>query len=394
MKKPENIHLSDILNSLGESNLPEGAMVPPIFQTSNFQFKTIDSLRHAFSSEWDHHLYTRGNNPTVSILRKKLAALEETEDALCFSSGIAAISAAIMSQVKQGDHVICVDNPYSWTNHLLRNYLPKFGVSTSFVNGDLASIESAARSSTRLLMLESPNSMTFELQDLRACSEWAKLNDVVTIIDNSYASPLYQKPHKLGIDIVVHSGSKYLNGHGDVVFGVLCASAATVSNIVKDEYMTFGAIMSPIEAFLVLRGLRTLEIRMDRIYKNTLSIFEYLKSQPNVDRIYYPFDPDSEQYDLARSQMSASPGLLSIQLKYSKDQDIVKFCESLSRFRMAVSWGGHESLVIPVLALYDIADRPAPTLPRNHVRFYIGLEQSELLIADLKEAFESVGKKH
>ena len=394
MKKPKDFQLSDILNTLGESELPNGAMVPPIFQTSNFQFKSIKDLRTAFSSEWDHHLYTRGNNPTVRILREKLAALESTEDALCFSSGIAAISAAILSQVKRGDHVICVENPYSWTNHLLKNYLPKFGVNTTFVKGDLESIEGATQSSTSLLMLESPNSMTFEVQDLSACAKWAKQKSITTIIDNSYASPLYQNPHLLGIDIIVHSGSKYLNGHGDVVFGALCAKRNIVRQIVENEYMTFGAVMSPFEAFLVLRGLRTLEIRMDRIFDSTLKVFEYLKSHPLVERVFYPFDPDYEQYDLAKSQMTGSPGLISIQLKSTSEDEVTTFCEGLTRFRMAVSWGGHESLVIPILALYNIPDRQAPDLPINHMRFYIGLEPHELLISDLESAFRRLRQNH
>ena len=338
----------------------------------------------------DYHLYTRGNNPTVCILRQKMAALEGTEDALCFSSGIAAISAAILSQVRQGDHVICVDNPYSWTNHLLKNYLPKFGVSTSFVTGTIESISAAAQPKTKLLMLESPNSMTFGIQDLKACAAWAKSRNIVSIIDNSYASPIFQKPHTMGIDMVVHSGSKYLNGHGDVVFGVLCASKELVRKVVDNEYMTFGAIMSPLEAFLAIRGLRTLDIRMERIAASTRLVFDFLKSHPQVEKIFYPFDPDNPQIDLAQSQMTGAPGLLSIQIVCSSDNDITTFCENLKRFRMAVSWGGHESLIIPVLALYGIEGKPPPVLPKNHIRLYIGLENPELLLNDLESAFKMI----
>ncbi|MDX1684243.1 MAG: PLP-dependent aspartate aminotransferase family protein [Saprospiraceae bacterium] len=383
--------IDEIIHLLGEEELPQGAMVPPIMQTSNFSISSIEELRSFFTNEWENHLYTRGNNPTVKILRQKLSALERTDDAICFSSGIAAVSAAILSEVKSGDHVICVKNPYSWTRSLLESYMPKYGVETTFVDGkELESIQAAKRDNTRLLMLESPNSMVFELQDLKACASWAKNNEIVTIIDNSYCSPLFQNPSTLGIDMIVHSGSKYLNGHSDVVFGVLCSAQERIARIAADEYMTLGAIMSPFEAFLVIRGLRTLSIRMNRINKSTMEIFDYLKSHPVIERIFYPFDPQNPQYDLARSQMSGSPGLLSIRLKTSERSEIEEFVHGLNVFRMGVSWGGHESLALPILAAHDIPGRQPPNLPINHIRLYVGLEDPDTLISDLDQNLRSI----
>lgn len=379
--------ISEILTLLGEENNPLGAMIPPIYQTSNFKLDSVAELRKAFSSEWDHHLYTRGNNPTVEVLRKKMAAMEGTEDAVCFSSGIAAISAAIMSQVSSGDHVICVKSPYSWTYHLLQNYLPKFNVDVTFVDGtDINNIVGAHRERTTLLVLESPNSMTFELQDLKACADWASAHNVTTLVDNSYCSPIYQQPARLGIDLVAHSGSKYLNGHGDVVFGVLCGSKEKLRPIIDNEYMTFGALMSPLEAFLVIRGLRTLQIRLEKIYSNTLVIYDFLRGEEKVEKIFYPFAEDNPQLYLAKQQMTGAPGLLSIRLKANHIDEIENFCDQLKKFRMAVSWGGHESLVMPIAAAYDIPGKRAPSLPFNHIRFYIGLEDPNLLIEDIRQS--------
>lgn len=385
------MNLDHILHLLGEEELPYGSMVPPIVQSSNFSVPNISTLRSYFSNEWDHHLYTRGNNPTVAILRRKLAALENTEDAICFSSGIAAISAAVMSVVKSGDHVICVQNPYSWTYHLLANYLPKYGVQTTFVDGtNMSDIKQALKENTKLLMLESPNSMTFELQNLVACADWAKKNNITTIIDNSYCSPLFQKPSDMGIDIVIHSGSKYLNGHSDVVCGVVCSSKNRILKIVQDEMMTLGAIMSPFEAFLVLRGLRTLEVRLKHIHASTQRVFAFLKNHSLVEKIFFPFDPDNPQYHLAMEQMKGSPGLLSLQLAVRDPEQVERFVHALKKFRIGVSWGGHESLVMPILAAHFIEGKKSPVLPWNHIRLYIGLESPAALINDLEKAFDAL----
>ena len=213
--------LSHILNHLGEEREQYyHAVAPPIIQTSNFAFPTLAAFREAFSSEFENHVYSRGNNPTVAILRKKLAALEGTEDALVCSSGSGAIAAAVMSQVDAGDHVVCVESPYSWTKYLLGEYLPRFGVQTTFVDGrDTAKIAAAIQDHTKLLYLESPSSLIFNTQDIPACVKLAKQHQLTTIIDNSHSSPLFQQPARMGVDIVVHSGTKYLNGHSDVVTG-------------------------------------------------------------------------------------------------------------------------------------------------------------------------------
>ena len=213
-----------ILTHLGEERERYfGAVAPPVIQTSIFCFDSVADMRARMRDEYGEHCYTRGNNPTVEILRRKIAALEGAEDCLVFSSGAGAISAAVVACVAAGDHVVCVHKPYSWTHKLLVQLLPRFGVRCTFVDGtDVANIEAALEPNTRLIVLESPNSLTFELQDLAAVARLARERGILTLCDNSYASPLNQSPIALGIDLVAHSATKYLNGHSDVVAGALC----------------------------------------------------------------------------------------------------------------------------------------------------------------------------
>lgn len=381
-----------ILNHLGEEREQYFyAVSPPVIQTSNFAFPNLAAFRERFASEFDAHVYTRGNNPTVAILRKKLAALEGTEDALVLASGSAAVSAAVMSRVAAGDHVVCVASPYSWTKHLLGTYLPRFGVETTFVEGsDMAALEAAIQPNTRLMYLESPNTLTFGIQDLRACAALARRHGIVTAIDNSHCSPLYQQPHKLGIDLVIHSATKYLNGHSDVVAGVICGSREHLQRIFDHEYMTLGAIISPHDAALIIRGLRTLPLRLRQSTESALKLASWLEQHPKVTRVLHPLLPSFPQYELARQQMSGGGGLFSVYFNTDSEAKMEAFINRLSRFLMAVSWGGHESLIIPTLGFYHIPGRANSPHPFQLVRFYIGLEDPNWLIEDLQQALEAL----
>ena len=386
------MHLSEILNHLGESREHYfNAVSPPVIQSSNFAFQSLAEFRQAFTDELAHHVYSRGNNPTVNILRQKLAALEKAEDCLVFSSGVSAIAAAVMANVRNGSHVVCVQSPYSWTKILLQDYLPRFGVEHTFVDGrDLSLIEQAIRPQTSLIYLESPNSLTFELQNLAACAEIARRHGIITCVDNSYCSPIFQNPIELGIDLVVHSGTKYLNGHSDVVMGVLCGSKPMVKKIFETEYMTLGGILSPHDAALAIRGLRTLELRMHRSDSSSLKIAQFLEGHPKVDKVLHPLLPSFPQYELAKQQMRGAGGLFSFYLKADAIEKAEAFFERLQYFLLAVSWGGHESLILPAAAFYKIPGRKNSPLPWNLVRLYIGLEDPEWLIEDLEKALEAV----
>lgn len=380
--------ISEILTHLGEDREHYfQAVAPPVVQSSNFVFPDLAAFRAAFSDELAHHVYSRGNNPTVEILRKKLAALEGTEDCLAFASGAGAVAAAVLGNVSAGDHIVCQQAPYSWTNALLRKFLPRYGVEHTFVDGtDIEHIRAALRPNTRVLYLESPNTMTFECQDLSACATLAKERGITTIIDNSYCSPIYQNPAAFGIDIVVHSGTKYLNGHSDVVVGVLCASKAMVKKIFESELMTLGGILAPHDAALVIRGLRTLPLRLQRSDASTQFLIEKLDGHPKVERIWYPFHHGFPQLELAKKQMRGCGGLFSVQFKTSSMANMELFVHRLRRFLMAVSWGGHESLLIPTVGFYGIPGKEEPALPWTFCRFYIGLEDPEWLWEDLEQA--------
>lgn len=382
--------IDDILIHLGEDRENYfQAVSPPVIQSSNFVFPDLTAFRRAFSDELEHHLYTRGNNPTVAILRKKLAALEGTEDCLVFSSGVGAIAAAVIGNVQAGDHIICQNAPYSWTNTLLRKFLPRFGVEHTFVDGrDIENIRAAIQPNTRVLYLESPNTLTYDCQDFEACAALAREHNLVTITDNSYSSPIYQNPAAFGIDIVVHSGTKYINGHSDVVVGVLCASKAMVKKIFESEFMTLGGILGPHDAALVIRGLRTLPLRVQRSDAGAQFIIEKLEKHHKVERIWYPFHSEFPQQELAKKQMRGCGGLFSVQFKSDSFENMERFVHELKRFTMAVSWGGHESLVLPTIGFYNIPGKTPPDLPWTFCRFYIGLEDPAWLWEDLENALK------
>lgn len=368
------------------------AVSPPIIQSSNFVFPDLDAFREAFSDELTHHVYSRGNNPTVAILRKKMAALEGTEDALVFGSGAGAIAAAVIGNVAAGDHVVCQQAPYSWTTALLRKFLTRFGVSHTFVDGTaVANIRAAIRPNTKVLYLESPNTMTFECQDLVACAALAKEHGLVSIIDNSYCTPIYQRPAQYGIDIVVHSGTKYLNGHSDVVCGVLCGSQTMVKKLFESELMTLGGILSPHDAALVIRGLRTLPLRLAQHDATARFLLEQLTDHPKVKQVWYPFHRDFPQRTLAQRQMQGCGGLFSVNFNTDSPEKMEAFVHRIRRFAMAVSWGGHESLMIPTIGFHKVPGRTSvPPLPYSFVRFYAGLEAAEWLWEDLAQAMEAL----
>jgi len=384
---------SDIFNLLGEERENYfNAVVPPIMQSSNFCFSTVQEMREKLQNEFTSHFYTRVNNPTVEILRKKIAALEGSEDCLVFSSGSAAIAAAVFHLVKSGDHVVCVQKPYSWTDKLLNELLSQYGISATMVPGsDTEKIFAAIKPNTKLIYLESPNSVTLELQDIVAVTKVAKAKNITTILDNSFSTPLYQKPLEMGVDIVVHSASKFLNGHSDVVAGVLCTSSKRIRAIFHSEFMTLGGIISPNDAWLMLRGLRTLSLRLNHSTDSTEKIVRFLEEHPKIEHINYPFSKKyNPQYELAKKQMKRGGAMFSALLKTDSIDKVDRFCNALKYFLLACSWGGYETLIFPTSALYSSENYRKIDRPINLIRFYVGLEDADLLIHDLEQALELI----
>jgi cystathionine beta-lyase/cystathionine gamma-synthase len=384
------MEISHILNELGEDrSLYFNAVAPPIVQSSNFVFDSFDEIRKAFEDENSTYLYSRGKNPTIEILRKKLAALDGAEDALVFNSGASAIFCSVMANIKTGDHIISVDKPYSWASRMFDNLLPRFGISTTYINGtDIQNFEDAIRPETRIIYLESPNSLTFDIQDLKAVANLAKKHGILTILDNSYCTPLYQQPLALGIDLSVQSATKYLGGHSDTIAGVLTGKEDMLQKIFYEQLLNNGSGISPFNAWLILRGLRTLPIRLAHITKTTIKVISFLKSHPKIDKVIFPLDDDFPQLALAKKQMTGACGLFTIVLKSDSYTQIEKFTYALKHFLVAVSWGGHESLILPQAAgigpdLFDAANER-----HRMARMYVGLEDADFLIADLEQALE------
>ncbi len=380
---------SFILNEFAEERYQYfNAIAPPIIQTSNFAFNTVADMRKAFADEYSTYLYSRGLNPTVDMLRKKLAALDAAEDCLVFNSGAAAIFAAVLANVKAGDHIVSVHKPYTWAQRMFNDILPRFNVATTYVDGRLVeNFEAAIRPETTVIYLETPNSWEYAIQDLAAVATLAKEHGIITICDNSYCTPLYQQPIVLGIDLAIQSATKYISGHSDVVAGVLSGSRQMIERIFNSEYMNVGSGIQPFNAWLLLRGLRTLSVRLERISASTEKVVRYLKAHPMVERVLFPLDESFDQFELARKQMKKAGGLLTFVMQTEKLEDVETFCESLKHVLMAVSWGGYESLIIP-----GCAGKPAaafdPSDPAHRmIRLYVGLEEPDYIIGDLHQAF-------
>ncbi|MGB3006204.1 MAG: PLP-dependent aspartate aminotransferase family protein [Chitinophagaceae bacterium] len=384
--------ISQIINELGEDReLYFNAVSPPIIQTSNFAFKKVADLSKAFDDEMSGYLYSRGLNPTVDILRKKLAALDGAEDCLVFNNGAAAIFAGIFANIKSGDHIVSVKGPYSWVQKMFDVILPRFNVTVTYIDGTtLENWEAATQHNTTFFYLESPNSWDFAIQPIKEVADYAKSRGITTLIDNSYCTPLYQKPIEMGIDLAMQTATKYIGGHSDTLGGVLSGTQEMIKKIFDSEYMNIGSGIQPFNAWLLIRGLRTLPARIERITKSTLAVVSFMKQHPKVESVLFPFDESFPQYLLAKKQMTGACGLFTLVLKTRKREEIVKFCESLQHIMMAVSWGGHESLVIPKCAGINIADFDPANNEHRYIRIYIGLEEPAYLIKDLEQALGTI----
>ncbi len=387
--------LSEIINELGEDREDYfHSVAPPIMQTSNFAFNSVEDLRNAFQDEASAYLYSRATNPTLKILEKKLAALDGAEASLIFNSGSGTIFTAVLANVKSGDHIISVEKPYTWAQKMFDHVLPRFNITTTYVDGkDIKNFENAIQYDTKIIYLETPNSWNFELQDLEAVAKLARSKDILTICDNSYCTPLYQRPLDYGIDLTLQSATKYINGHSDVVAGVLCGSKKMIDHIFNSEYMNLGIGTTPFNAWLMIRGLRTLLVRLERSSNSAKKVVEFLKKRPEIEKVIFPFDKDFKQYALAKKQMSGAGGLFTFILKAATAAEVERFCNSLQRILMAVSWGGYESLIIPGIASIKKEDFDVKNQIHRRIRLYVGLEDPEYIIEDLERGFAGMKTK-
>ena len=363
-----------------ERNL--GAAAPPLYQCSTFTYPDCESFTRRNELTPARFDYSRCSNPTTQLFERKMAELEGGEAARAFGSGMAAISSAILSCVKSGDHVVCVETVYGPTRTFLTEYLPKFGIETTYVRGtDVDQFRDAARPNTRLIYLESPSSLLFELQDLAAVAEWARSQELVTAIDNSNATPYFQTPIRLGVDLVMHTATKYIGGHSDLVAGVVVSSRERMASIAKLEGELLGGVCDPFTSWLMLRGLRTLAVRLDRHQASAAAITRMLQAHPKVARVFYSGLPTHPQAELAKRQMRGHSGMLSFELRDNSRERAYEVVNRLRVFCIAVSWGGYESLAVPL----EVSD-PATKRKTWIIRLSVGLESVADLEADLRAA--------
>lgn len=390
MSEPRK-HPSTLLAHDGDVAIDAG-IAPPLHQTSLFTFDSYADMNDAFAGGPGHYIYSRGNNPTVQRFERAVAELEGGHAARGFASGMAAISAAVMSNLSAGNRIVCVRNVYPDAFKLFRHLLVRFGIDTEYVDATDVDLVAARIQGARILYLESPTSLTFTLQDIPRLSRIAHEAGALVIVDNSWATPLYHRPLEAGADLVVHSASKYLSGHSDVVAGVAAGTADAIERINRLEYGVLGGKLSPFEAWLLVRGMRTLVVRLARHRQSALEVARYLSTRPEVQAVHHPGLPNHPQASLFQRDFTGSSGLFSFEMAEAHAPDIERFVDALELFHLGVSWGGYESLVYP--ASIGRVAAPAPNAATEFdvspalVRLHVGLEEPSDLIADLDSAFE------
>jgi len=374
-----------------EPNLKEGGygdVVVPIHLSSTFARKELEKPLSDYT-------YSRSGNPTRDALERRLAALESARFGLAFASGMAAISAVSLALIRPGDHVVAFDDLYSGTKRLFNHILSKqFDIELSYVDArDVSNVKEAIKENTKVVWLESPTNPLMKLCDIRAISKVAKEENVKVVVDNTFMSPYFQRPLELGADIVVHSMTKYLNGHSDSIGGAVMLSDDDLYERIKFYQKAMGAILSPFDSYLVLRGIKTLAVRMERHNENALKIAEYLEDLPKVRKVYYPGLESHPQHDLAKRQMSGFGGMLSFEIKGGL-REAKTFLEGLRIFSLAVSLGGVESLIEHPATMTHASlpqeERERLGITESLIRMSVGIENIEDLIEDLDASFKRI----
>ncbi|MDO4173748.1 MAG: PLP-dependent aspartate aminotransferase family protein [Eubacteriales bacterium] len=383
----------DLLTMMHGGEAPDKYMksvTPPVFLNSLHVFKNCDMYNNVdiFNDEF---YYGRASNPTVAILEKKLCELEHGSRAVVFSAGMAACAAAILRVCHAGSHVICLKSIYGPVHHILSDFLvPKYNLSVTYVEGiKLSDFEDAIRPETDMIILESPATLVFSVVDLKGVAALAKKHGIKTYIDNTYSTPLFQKPLDFGIDIVMHTLTKYIGGHSDLIGGVLISKDEELMRDLMIQRDWFGGVIGPMEGWLAIRGLRTLDVRLRQHHETAMAVAQYLENHPKIKRVFYTGLPSHPQYELARKQQSGECGLLSFEVK-GDPHKAVELADTLKCFSIGSSWGGYESLVMPATYYWSEEELAFHGLGRGILRIHCGLEGTENLIADLDQALEKI----
>ncbi|MFO7881251.1 MAG: PLP-dependent aspartate aminotransferase family protein [Kosmotogaceae bacterium] len=395
MNKREEFNFDTLAIHAGEEEDQHQALNNPVYLTSTFTFKDIKQAEDTFDFKRKAYVYTRGGNPTINLLERRLAALEKGIDSVAFSSGMAAITTVLLSLLKKDDEIIAHRNLYGSTFSALNSLLPNYGIKTNFTDmTEIETLKDMITDKTRVIFFETPTNPSMEIIDIEAVVGLAKKYGISVVVDNTFATPYFQRPLEYGVDVVVHSATKYISGHGDVVGGIAISKDQDYIHKLKFGYMCeLGGVMSPFDAWLLLRGLKTLHLRMERHNSNALELSEYLKNNSKVERVLHPFLKSHPGHSIAQRQMSGFGGIVSFELK--GDLDIAEtFVKKLKMLKLAVSLGDAETLV-EIPALMTHRDYPEDKLhefgfKKKTIRISTGLENSADIISDVKQAMEGV----
>ena len=377
-------------SDLEKKNAP---VTPPIYQTSTFE--VTDNEEQIRVTTTDRY-YTRWGNPTITLAEQTVATIEGTEEARVFASGMGAITTAVLALLKAGDHIVAQRDIYGGVTKFFSQWLPKVGIETTFVDtNNFEQAERAIRPNTRMLYLESPTNPSLRVVDFKKAASLAKKHRLISMIDSTFGTPINQHPAEYGIDLVMHSGTKYLSGHADLTCGVVCGSREMIQPI-DDARKTLGNCMDPHAAFLLVRGMKTLAVRVARHNENALRVAEFLEQHGKVRRVHYPFLESHSEYAIARQQMSGGSGMVTFEVDGTGD-DARRVSEAMRLFTLATSLGGVESLVsIPVLtshAMISAEQRAEMGVTEQMVRLSVGIENADELIQDLEQALQAVGAR-
>ncbi|MDW7547911.1 MULTISPECIES: aminotransferase class I/II-fold pyridoxal phosphate-dependent enzyme [Pseudoalteromonas] len=373
---------------------PHGALTAPLYQTSTFHFKDAAQGAARFAGEEPGYIYTRLGNPTTRELEEKVARLEGMEDAAATATGMGAVSASVLSFLQQGDHMIASSALYGCSFALFAHMLPRFGIEVSFVDlTDEDALRDAVKENTKLLFAETPINPNMTVIDLKMLGEVTKQHGMLFVVDNTFMTPLLQKPVNFGADIIVHSATKYLNGHGDVVAGLVCGSKEHIELIKLTVLKDIGATISPHDAWLINRGLKTLAIRMQRHCQSAQAVAEFLDAHPKVNTVYYPGLPSHPGYQYLGEQMKGAGGVIAFEINGSIEQG-EQFINATELCTLAVSLGDPETLIQHPASMthspYSQEERLAAGISDGLIRISVGLEDVEDIIDDLKQAFDKI----
>ncbi len=371
-----------------------GSATVPIYQSSTFRFKTAQEGADCFSGKSDGYIYTRIGNPTINALEKNIAALENGHNGIATSSGMGAISSVYMALLGAGSHIVSSDAVYGPARGVLEQDFSRFGVEASFVNtSKLENIVAAIKPNTKVLYIETPANPTMEITDIAACAKIAKDHNLILVVDNTFCSPYLQKPLDLGADVVLHSVTKFINGHADIVGGIIVTKGPELYKKIRHSMVYMGCNMDPTQAFMVIRGVKTLAIRIDRAQESAMKIAEFLQSHPGIAWIKYPGLKSHPQHELAKTQMKGFGSMMSFGLKGGYEAG-KKLMDHLHLAILAVSLGGVETLIQHPASMTHAGvskeHKLAAGITDDLVRFSVGIEDVEDIISDLKQALERI----